>query len=112
MSFKFKVNDNTTLDDARNFLDELRKANVKELYLNDIRKVLTFLGVTEIGLTGGSAIRFKHESLIGQKYHLDGIFIIHIIHKGGNQQIVTKNDFKNYMYDPLVLIIELLKNKK
>ena len=111
MNFKFKVNESTTLKDARNFLDELKSANVKEYNLNDILRVLHFLGAEEITAKGGSAIRFRHEILVGHPHHLDGIFKIHIIHKGGAKQLVSKIDFKVYMYGPLIQIIELQEAK-
>lgn len=112
MNFKFKVNENTTLEEARKFLDTIQSANVKEIFLNDIRKLHKYLGVEELPLKGGSVIRFRHELLVGNKNHLDGIFTIHIIHKGGDQQLLRMVDFKSYLYDPLKQIIELKSTKK
>lgn len=112
MGFKFKVNDATTLDKAREFLEELKCSNVKELAINDVRRLFRFLNVEDLPLKGGSALRFRHETLVGHPYFLDGIFSIHMKHKGGDQQIVSKIDFKAYLYPALHQIIELLEKKK
>lgn len=112
MGFKFKIDENTTLEEARVFLDMLKSANVIEFLFNDINKVLFFLDVEELPSKGGSAIRFRHKILKGHPHYLDGIFSIHVIHKGGNQRAVRKIDFKTYMYPALIQIIELLDKKK
>lgn len=112
MGLKFKSNKSTTFEDARAYLDELKSANVIEFYFNDISKVLNFLGVEELPSKGGSAIRFRHEILKRHPHYYDGIFTIHVVHKGGDQRVVKKNDFKTYMLPALIQIIELLDKKK
>lgn len=109
MGFKFKVNESTTLVEARKFLEELKNSNVKELSLNDVRRLLRFLDVEDLPSKGGSALRFRHGVLCGHPHFLDGIFAIHIKHKGGDQQIISKIDFKAYLYPALKQIIELLE---
>ena len=112
MSFKFKNNKDTTLSDALSFIEELKKANVNDFLLNDFNKLFDFLNVEEIPSNGGSSIRFRHQKLKGHPHFLDGIFTIHVIHKGGNQKMITKFDFKAYMLAALKQIIELLDKQK
>jgi hypothetical protein len=112
MNFKFKYNENTTFEDARVYLDELKRANVVEFILTDINRILNFLEVEELASKGGSAIRFQHKILKGHPYYHEGIFTIHVKHKGGDQRIISKIDFKSYMLPALIQIIDLLDKKK
>ena len=112
MNLKFKNDKNTTFDDVRKYVDELKRANVVEFLYNDINKVLKFLEVEELPSKGGSAIRFRHEILKGHPHFLEGIFTIHVKHKGGDQKVISKNDFKAYMLPALMQIIDLLDKKK
>ena len=112
MNYKFKYNENTTFKDARAYLDELKKANVVEFILSDINRILNFLEVEELPSKGGSAIRFQHKILKGHPHYHEGIFSIHVKHKGGDQKIISKNDFKFYMLPALIQIIDLLDKQK
>ncbi len=105
MKFKIKINEDTTLKDIRTELENLKTADVIEIPLNHIRKITSFLGAIEVQDIG-SSIRFKHQLLADHpEYH--GYFKVHKIHKGGDQDMIRKNDFKNYLLRPLFLIIEM-----
>jgi hypothetical protein len=109
MKFKFKINENTTLDDVRTELDALKSANVKELPLNHIRRIIDFLGAEPVPATG-SSVRFSHPLL--KKYHqYQGYFAVHKIHKGGDKNEIRMVDYKKYLYPALITIIEEKKLK-
>jgi len=109
MKFKLKINDKTTLDDIRNELEALKSANIKEIPLNHLRRIIKFLGANEVQSTG-SSVRFEH-SLLKQHPYYHGHFQIHKVHKGGNKDFVRKTDFKSYLCKVLITIIELIEKK-
>jgi hypothetical protein len=109
MKFKLKINNETTIDDIRAELENLKLANVNEIPLNHLLKITEFLGAKRIPATG-SSIRFQH-SILKDCPPYKGFFQVHKIHKGGNMDLIRKNDFKAYMYPVLVLIIDLLKKE-
>jgi hypothetical protein len=110
MKFKFKINEYTTLDDVQAELDALRSANVKEIPLNHLRRIIDFLGAIRVPATG-SSVRFSHPIL--KKYpQYQGYFAVHKIHKGGDQEEIRKNDYKKYLYPALITIIEEKKLNK
>lgn len=92
-------------------LEALSKKNVPELEMNDIRKILKKLNVEEFP-GRGSSIKFYHPLLEGIPSYTSGIFQVHIVHKGGNRQLVLRVFFKKYMYPTLLLIIKQLENLK
>jgi hypothetical protein len=104
MKFKFKINENTKLEDIRQELDNLKKANVTHLPYNHLRKIIEFLGSVQVSGTG-SSIRFKNELLNKHPYY-HGFFQIHKKHKGGNQDEISITDFKMILYPALIEIIE------
>ncbi len=104
MKFKFKIDENTTLDDVQAHLDALWSTNVKEIPLNYLRRIIEFLGAIQVQATG-SIVRFKHPLLEKYPQYL-GFFSIHKIHKGGDKDEVRMVDFKKYLYPALILIIE------
>ena len=105
MNFKIKIDEYTSLDEIRNELAFIRNANVPEIPLNHLRKIIQFLGAEEVQGTG-SSIRFYHKIL--EKHPLyRGYFQIHKIHKGGDQDFVKRNDYKSFLYNVLITIIEL-----
>ncbi len=105
MKFKFKINEATSLDDVREELEMLKLANVKEIPINYLRKIIEFLGANQITATG-SSVRFTHPLLKSHPYY-HGCFQIHKIHKGGNKDEIRMNDFKKILYPVLIIIIEL-----
>jgi hypothetical protein len=105
MKFKFKINENTTLDDVRKELEALKSANVSEIPLNHLCKIIEFLGAIQIIATG-SSVRFSHEILKNHPYY-HGFFQIHKIHKGGDMDEIKMTDFKKILYHTLITIIEL-----
>lgn len=109
MKFKFKTNEKTTLDDVREELDALKSANVNEIPLNHLLKIIGFLGAVQVPSTG-SSVRFEHPLLKHHPYY-HGYFSVHKIHKGGDKDQIKKNDFKAYLYQALITIIDL-KDKK
>lgn len=60
---------------------------------------------------GGSARRFRHVALIGFDYYTEGIFKVDIIHKGKSNPQIRTRDFKQYLFPPLMHIIERLKEE-
>lgn len=109
MKFKIKINENTTIEDIRTELENLKLANTNEIPLNHLLKITEFLGAKRIIATG-SSVRFQHEILKSYPPY-KGFFQVHKIHKGGDIDLIRKNDFKTYMYPVLSLIIELLEKK-
>lgn len=108
MKFKFKINENTTLEDIQVELEELKLANVKEIPFNHLRKLIDFLGSKQVTTTG-SSLSFFHELLLQHpQYH--GHFSVHKIHKGGDQVLIKMTDYKAYLYKALITIIELKKS--
>ncbi len=108
--FRIKIdNEKTTLADVEIMLAKIKRLNIREIPLNEIRKILRFLGVTEEA-GGGSIIRFQSDCLEGNNYYR-GWFTIHIVHKGGNKQMINRRDFATYMFNPLMEIIDCLKNR-
>jgi hypothetical protein len=111
MKFKFKIDENTSLDDVQKELDSLKKASTPEIPLGPLRKIIEYLGGNEVAATG-SSVRFKHEALKGHPYFRAGIFQVHKIHKGGNLELIRKSDYKKYLYNPLIYIIATKKEQK
>lgn len=109
MKFKFKIDETTTLDDARKELEKIKSANVKEIPFNHLRRIIEFLGATQIPSTG-SSVRFSHQILKAHPYYR-GFFQIHKIHKGGDKNEIKMTDFKAILLPTLLTIIELLEKK-
>ena len=105
MKFKIKINETTTLDDIRKELDFIKSANVNEIPLNHLRKIIAFLGATEVSGTG-SSVRFHHKLLEKHRFYR-GYFQVHKIHKGGDQDLIKRNDFKSILYNVLITIIDI-----
>jgi hypothetical protein len=112
MGNKFKITDKTTFDDAKAFIDELKSLNVVEISLNDLNKLFEFLGVVEIQSKGGSAIKFQHPLLKKNPIYQNGVFTVHVVHKGGDKRFIKRIDFKTFLYHPLIAIINQLKQIK
>lgn len=109
MKFKIKINESTTLEDIRNELDDLKSANVTEIPLNHLLKIIEFLGAVQVPSTG-SSVRFEHPALRKHPYY-HGYFQVHKVHKGGDIDLIRKNDFKAYLYPALITIIDLTVKK-
>lgn len=108
---KIKFNSETTLEDISNEIQSLAYCAKTEIPLDHITKIVKFLNGEELPNKGGSSVRFRHEALLEYKYYTNGIFQIHTIHKGGKKMIL-KNNFKNFLLEPLSLIINELKINK
>ncbi len=105
---KIKIKD-LTLEKAEELIEQWKNSKEKELELSEIEKVMEFLGVEN--LKGkGSAKKYKHVLLEEEAHFYEGIFSIHIIHNR-KKQFIRQKDFKHYLYKPLFIIIEKLKNK-
>lgn len=105
MKFKFKITEETTIDDAEKELENLCKSSVSELPFNHIVKIAEFLGAELQKSPRGSMERFKHPlSPTSGNY-----FGVHVIHKGGDEALVLKTNFKKYLYPILLEIIRLKK---
>ncbi len=110
MKFKFKKNDETSIDDALEELEKIKKSNINELPMNHLIKIMEFIGVEELKGAGGSGLRFRHECLLDEPFYTDGIFQIHKIHKGGEIEI-RMHDYKKFLYPTLIKIISIKKQK-
>lgn len=108
MKFKFKITEETTLDNALDELNNLCKANVNELPFNHIVKISAFLGAELQKSPPGSQERFQHHlvSTFG------GYFGVHVVHKGKGEVLIMRANFKKYVYPHLVEIIEKKKAQK
>jgi len=109
MKFKFKITEDTTLEDALEEIDALCKANTVNIPLNHILRITNFIGI-ELAedQKSGSMIRFKHSNV--KTY--GGYFGVHIVHKGKQDKQVSRLDFKRYLYPILVQIIESQQKNK
>ena len=89
--FKFK---GTTTKEVEEELESLCTMNVKEIPLSHIIKIVKVIGVEHItGQTTGSQVRFRHPD--AGTY--GNYFGVHKIHKGGDEELVAKVNFKKYM---------------
>ena len=93
------------MQDIRVELDSLKSANIKEIPLNHLKKIISFLGATESTSTG-SSVRYHHKLLERNPYY-HGYFQIHKIHKGGDQDLIKMNDYRSFLYKALIAIIEI-----
>lgn len=109
MKFKIKISKTTSLKEIRNELDNLKSANVTEIPYNHLKKIIDFLGATEVTSTG-SSLRFYHKLLERHPYY-KGHFQIHKIHKGGDQDFIKINDYRSFLYKALIAIIEIKEIK-
>jgi len=109
MKFKIKINEKTSLDDIRLELEALKSANVNEIPLNHLLKIIEFLGAVQVPSTG-SSVRFEHHLLKRHPYY-HGFFSVHKTHKGGDMDLIKRIDFKTYLYPALLTIIELSAKK-
>ena len=112
--FKFKVTDNTTIDDVECELEKLKNLDVQEMPLNHILKITDFLSVEKLrGRAGGtgSSVRFRHSYLEHYKHYHQGYFKIDLIHTGKAERIIGKRDFVRYLLPPLLEIIKIKREK-
>src|SRR5574344_1112429 len=105
MKFKFKITEETTIEDAEEELRALYSAPVTEIPFNHIIKIAEFLGAELQKSPSGSRERFKHPlAPTPGKY-----FGVHIIHKGKSEVLVLRRNYKEYLYPILMEIIRLKK---
>ena len=89
--FKFK---GTTTEEVEEELEKLCAMNVTEIPLSHIIKVVKAIEVEHIvGQATGSLVRFRHPD--ARTY--GNYFGVHKIHKGGDEELVAKVNFKKYM---------------
>ena len=99
VKFKFK---GTTTKEVEEELEKLCTMDIKEIPLSHIIKVVKVIGVEHItGQNKGSQVRFRHPD--AGTY--ENYFGVHKIHKGGNEELVAKVNFKKYMMPVLKDII-------
>jgi hypothetical protein len=107
--WKFSPNQNPSLDEVESLLDGLTKVPQKEIPFNYVKKIAEYLGCEYLkGKSTGSKLRFRHDLL--DKYsplYLNGLFGIHIVHKGKNNLVIMRANYKTYLYPPLKEIIQL-----
>jgi len=104
MKFKFKPNEDTTLEEIRQELENIKLANIPEIPLNHLRRIIEFLGARQVQATG-SSVRFFHPALAEHPYY-HGYFQIHKIHKGGDQDLIRRSDYKAILLPALLTIID------
>lgn len=106
--FKFKITDDTKLENALSALEDLGKANITEIPFNHICKILEFIGAELQKNTTGSQKRFYHPDCPT----FGGYFGVHIIHKGKDDVSVAKQNFKTYILPIAREIIEILIERR
>ena len=104
---RLKLNEDTTFDDISEYLTEFAKQNTPELQFNFINRVLLYLGCEEVTSTG-SAVKFFHKALITDPMR-KGYFQVHRKHKGGDQLIIKRTDYRKFLLPPVLRIIEYKK---
>ncbi len=112
--FKFRIDENTTIDDAEEALYKLKKLSGNEIPLNDVLKILRFLGVEEPkGRKSGtgSVVRFRHHLLEDHPYYYQGYFTIHTMHGSKSKKKIRKNNFVKYILPPALEIIRKIREK-
>ena len=106
--FKFKINENTTFQDAEEALESLWNINIPDIPFDHIKKIALFLGCKYYPSKGrGSSEHFRHECLVGYSNYYDGFFQVHS--KKG--KTVNKINFRRYFYPPLIAIIKIKKKQ-
>ena len=107
MKFKFKITDDTTIEDAEKELENLYSAPVVDLPFNHVVKIAEFLGAKLQDSPRGSMERFYHPlAPTPGKY-----FGVHVVHKGGNEVLIKRTNFKQYLYPILIEIIRIKKKQ-
>lgn len=107
MKFKFKITEDTTIEDAEKELENLYNAPTVELPFSHIIKIAEFLGAELQDSPRGSMERFKHPLAPTPGNY----FEVHVIHKGGNEVLIMRANFKKYIYPILIEIIRIKKKK-
>lgn len=106
MKFKFKITEDTTLGDVEKELAALCEVPVPELPLAHIEKlVVGYLNAERVKSTG-SMVRFRHPLVPTYGNY----FGVHAIHKGRDEVLILKKNYKQYLYPILVGIIDKMKN--
>lgn len=106
VKFKFKFDEKTTLEEVEEVLDELKNIDVPDIPLSYLIKIADFLGCEYYPKKGtGSSEHFRHECLMGYGVYYNGFFQVHS--KKG--KTVNKQNFKQYLYPPLIAIIKIKK---
>ncbi len=105
MKFKFKISEETTLEDVEKELTDLCEVPVPELPLKHIEKIVVdYLGSERVKSTG-SMVRFKHQLAPTPGNY----FGVHAKHKGGDESLILKVNYKKYLFP---ILIEIIKQKK
>lgn len=105
MKFKLKIKEDTTLEEIEDELDVLYDAPVPDLPFKYIEKMAVFLGAERMKSPSGSMERFKHPLAPTPGNY----FGVHVIHKGGDEMLIRRVDYKKYLYPILTEIIKLKK---
>jgi len=105
MKFKFKITEETTIDDVEKELNNLYDANVTEIPFNHIIKIAEYLGCEYQDSPRGSQERFRHPSM----KTFGGYFGVHVTHT--KVKMVRKVNFKKYLYKPLIQILTEKRNQ-
>lgn len=110
--FKFRITEDTCLEDVERALKELATLPSNEILLNDLSKIFDFLGVEQpSGRKGGtgSIIRFRHALLENDPRYHEGKFSVHVIHGGKDQKKIRK---VNYIRYTMPTLKEIIRRKK
>lgn len=105
VKIKFKVNNDTSLDDIEKEVEYLCSVNVNEIPLNHIIKIAVALGCEYCGGNGGSQVRFKHKEVDT----FNNYFGVHTIHKGKDEKLIMRVNYRKYVYPWFRAIIDKSK---
>ena len=109
-----KIKSNLTIEEIKEAIDDLCKANIQEIDFNDIIRICSQLGFTYYdkgkNRKSGSAESFFHSLLKGVPEY-NGYVSVHLKHGGGSVRKVFKKNFVKYMAPGLNIVINKLLAK-
>jgi hypothetical protein len=112
---KYKLKNNADKKELLNALEELRNFSQNEIPFKHITQIAALAGIEYLlkeNRARGSLERFRHP-LLNYYRGYNGYVGVHVIHKGGDQVLVRKLDYRHYIYPIFKMIIEetLKRNK-
>lgn len=106
---KVKVNKLNSLEEIKDYVENLKKYSGSEIPLSDITTLLEKLGAKFECYNKGSMAQYSHPGLEGFRGFYHGVFPFHYIH-GKDPKQVRKQDFRKFVYPVLIQLIKI--NKK
>lgn len=105
---KYKLKNDAGKNELLKALEDLRNFSQNEIPFKHITQIAALAGIEYLVKDKrgrGSQERFAHH-LLNNYQGYNGHVGIHVIHKGGDQILVRKSDYKKYIYHIFKLIIE------